>query len=234
MNKPTCTMPECNRAHRARGLCASHYNQQHASNRHAKKLTACAFCGTEILKGSGGGRVHGSVCSDQCRTWLAFPYCALPADHWARWYAKASAWTAPKRRQVLLAIDCEWCGKSITQNMDTQRWCSKTCKARGNGRLRRARERGASGQYSNAQVIDMWLSINMCCAYCDQPTMSITADHIVSLARGGSNDIANIAPACSACNSDKRELTLDEWQSDHTRRGMAPLALSPLLIKVAA
>jgi predicted nucleic acid-binding Zn ribbon protein len=230
----TCTKDGCERALRARGLCGSHYNQAHHPNRHAKKLTACAWCGTEVLKQAGGNKARRPVCSDQCRQWLKTPYCALPTDHWARWYGKASTWAAPKRQMVLLTIDCEWCGKSITQNMDTQRWCSRTCKTRGNNRKRRARERGALGQYSNAQVIDLWLALGMCCAYCDEPTMSVTADHIVSLARGGSNDITNIAPACSPCNSDKRELTLDEWQHDRIRRGLKPLYLTEPVATPAA
>ena len=92
----TCTKDNCDRAHRARGLCASHYNQKHAPNRHAKKLMACAWCGTEVMKNSGGTKARRPVCSDQCRQWLKTPYCVLPADHWARWHGKASAWTAPK------------------------------------------------------------------------------------------------------------------------------------------
>lgn len=92
MNKRTCSLPECNRPHRARGLCASHYNQTHAPDRHPKKLVPCTWCGTEVLKHSGGGRKFGQVCSDQCRQYLATPYCVLPADHWAMMYGKASAW----------------------------------------------------------------------------------------------------------------------------------------------
>jgi 5-methylcytosine-specific restriction endonuclease McrA len=63
----TCTHDGCTKPLRARGLCGTHYNQAHQPNRHAKKLTPCAYCGTEIVKASGGGRVHGQVCSHECR-----------------------------------------------------------------------------------------------------------------------------------------------------------------------
>lgn len=102
MNKRTCTIDGCTKPHRARGLCATHYNQTHQPNRHMKKLVPCAYCGTEVLKGTGGGRVHGAVCSDQCRQWLSTPYCVLPQDHWARWYGKTSRWK-PKRASVTVA-----------------------------------------------------------------------------------------------------------------------------------
>lgn len=108
MNKRTCTMPECNRAHRARGLCASHYNQEHAPDRHAKKLVACAWCGIEVLKHSGGGRKYGQVCSDQCRQWLATPHCTLPKDHWARWHGASSRWpriTSPSEASLQRMLD---------------------------------------------------------------------------------------------------------------------------------
>lgn len=95
----TCTLDGCERALRARGLCSSHYNAAHHPNRHAKKMTPCTWCGTEVLKGSGGGRKYGAVCSDQCRAWLSYPFCILPADHWARWYGKSSTW--PRKSSVM-------------------------------------------------------------------------------------------------------------------------------------
>lgn len=112
MHKPTkadsqhkaCTADDCLRPLRARGLCSSHYNAKHHPSRHAKKLTACAWCGAQVLKGTGGGRVYGATCSDQCRQWLSTPYCALPVDHWARWYGKASTYKA-KTLTITMTIE---------------------------------------------------------------------------------------------------------------------------------
>lgn len=47
------------------------------------------------------------------------------------------------------------------------------------------------------------------CAYCGAP--ATTLDHIRPRARGGSDDPANLIPACRSCNSSKSALALDEW-----------------------
>ena len=47
------------------------------------------------------------------------------------------------------------------------------------------------------------------CQYCgDEAT---TVDHVVPLSRGGTNDLANLTPACKPCNSSKRDRLLEEW-----------------------
>ena len=48
------------------------------------------------------------------------------------------------------------------------------------------------------------------CRYCGA-TENITVDHVVPLSRGGKHEQANLAPACSSCNSSKGARTLDEW-----------------------
>jgi hypothetical protein len=144
MDKRTCSLPECNRPHRARGLCASHYNQEHAPNRHAKKLVTCAWCGTEVLKHSGGGRKYGQVCSDQCRQYLSTPYCILPADHWARWYGKASAWTPPKPKAIpKMQRECEWCGMAYETHQSRSKFCTEQCS--GKSSKAEAQGKGARG-----------------------------------------------------------------------------------------
>jgi hypothetical protein len=48
------------------------------------------------------------------------------------------------------------------------------------------------------------------CVYCDAPAATI--DHVVPVARGGSNHHANLVPACKTCNSAKgARLLLEEW-----------------------
>ena len=44
----TCTIAGCDRALRARGLCATHYNQTHHAGRHDPKPTTCEVCGKPI------------------------------------------------------------------------------------------------------------------------------------------------------------------------------------------
>jgi len=64
-----CTLSGCDRALRARGLCASHYNQAHCQGRHAPKLTACVVCGVSIMRARKADRRP--TCSPVCRHALA-------------------------------------------------------------------------------------------------------------------------------------------------------------------
>jgi 5-methylcytosine-specific restriction endonuclease McrA len=47
------------------------------------------------------------------------------------------------------------------------------------------------------------------CLACGRDDVKLTADHIVPLARGGSDDISNIQPLCARCNSKKGTKTMD-------------------------
>lgn len=206
MNKRTCTMPECNRAHRARGLCGSHYNQTHAIDRHAKKLTPCAWCGTEVLKQSGGGRKYGQVCSDQCRAWLQRPYSALPANHWALWYGKTSAWTAPqpKARVQPKDVDCIRCGVTFHTHQPMRTYCSSSCKRADAGRYARGKWI-TKARRERLHTRDAW-TCWMCGLTCD-PTLDPskdnlypTLDHLTPRSHGGRDDDDNLKTACRGCN----------------------------------
>lgn len=236
MNNRTCTMPECDRPHRARGLCGSHYNQAHQPDRHAKKMVACAWCGTEVMKSSGGGRKYGQVCSDQCRQYLATPYCILPADHWARWCGKSSAWTPPAIKPILerfVSNTCDECGTGFIEYnqynvmANYSRYCSDQCQVRVSRRTRKAREHNATGTYRWIEVIRLWVAAGKQCSYCDVVmTEQPDPDHVVPLSRGGRNDMGNILPCCHLCNSDKCDLTLDEWAVERARLSKPPVRTS--------
>lgn len=63
-----CAIDDCDRPHRARGLCSTHYNHAHQPQRHADRLVACVVCSTQIQRGTKRDRRH--VCSVQCRNVL--------------------------------------------------------------------------------------------------------------------------------------------------------------------
>ena len=48
------------------------------------------------------------------------------------------------------------------------------------------------------------------CAYCGGPYEHV--DHVIPLARGGSNWPANLRPACARCNQSKNAKKLSEWR----------------------
>lgn len=66
----TCTVDHCSRAHVARGLCSTHYNQQHytTDQRHTKATVPCTTCGTLVVRGINPRRRP--TCSVACRTAL--------------------------------------------------------------------------------------------------------------------------------------------------------------------
>lgn len=62
------------------------------------------------------------------------------------------------------------------------------------------------------------------CAYCRMPCSGLPdPEHVTPLSRGGRNDMSNIVAACRACNGDKRDLTLSEWEEDRASRGLPPV-----------
>lgn len=51
------------------------------------------------------------------------------------------------------------------------------------------------------------------CVYCGDRQGPFEIDHVIPWSRGGSDEEANLATACRACNQDKSDRTPDEWKS---------------------
>jgi 5-methylcytosine-specific restriction endonuclease McrA len=221
----TCIQDNCDRPHRARGLCGSHYNQTHAKDRHATAVVPCFICDKPTAKASGGNKARASVCSTECRKTLQFGT-PLPDDHWARWYGKSSDWTPPKdHRPTFISNQCGECGASFIELNHGQpsTHCSKRCARRVMKRARKAREHGASGSFRWIDVIRLWTASGKRCSYCDmQMTEQPEPDHVVPISRGGRNDLGNIVPCCRSCNADKCDMTLTEWAIERERQGKPP------------
>ena len=70
---------------------------------------------------------------------------------------------------------------------------------------RRARKAGNGGSFSVADWIVLCWASAWRCAYCgtilDETT--VVKEHRVPLARGGTNDVSNIALSCASCNTRK-------------------------------
>lgn len=65
MSQRICKLPECGKPHRARGLCSTHYNQEHQPEQHAKVEVPCTQCGTIVAKYVSNTR--NAFCDYQCR-----------------------------------------------------------------------------------------------------------------------------------------------------------------------
>lgn len=57
------------------------------------------------------------------------------------------------------------------------------------------------------------------CGYCGELAEPLEVDHVVPVSRGGTHLVANVVPACRACNRSKGQKMLAEWQAQRTRRG---------------
>ena len=79
-------------------------------------------------------------------------------------------------------------------------------KTREKGLRQNARRRGAAGRATAAQIqarVDLYGGR---CAYCERSYEHI--DHVIPLAKGGSNWPSNLVPACAKCNHRKKDKTL--------------------------
>lgn len=229
-----CSVDGCDKPHRARGYCTTHYNHRFQPNRHAPRKVTCTVCGTEVERMGGGGKggARRPVCSDRCRAYLT--YGRWPAGKELvgplPWIdpAPVVAVVAPPRVRHWVSGPCAWCGRGFTAEVfgDASRYCSRSCARRRDRARRRAAEADAPGVFTWAEVMRIYVRIGGC-AYCWQPSDDVQPDHVVPLSRGGSNSITNVVPACGACNRDKRDLLLHEWWPDRERRGLEPRALHP-------
>ncbi|MEF3075192.1 HNH endonuclease [Methylobacter sp. Wu1] len=52
---------------------------------------------------------------------------------------------------------------------------------------------------------------NYTCQYCGSTNVDLQCDHILPLAKGGSNEDDNLVAACVVCNRDKSDKLLSEW-----------------------
>jgi len=229
----TCTLPECRKPHRARGLCSTHYNQQLATpeQRHRKVIVQCTWCKADCPKYVGQERKYGGLfCSLACRDlWRKatdnnpVPSAeAIAASALALQGRRAKARRKLKRAARGVRSDrtwtagvCERCGGqylAMERGWDRVRYCSERCAKRSSSSRRRARERGAEFErYSRFAIFerDGW-RCHICrrkvnrAAVVPHP-LAPTIDHLVPLAAGGGDTAANVATAHFLCNSTKGE-----------------------------
>lgn len=233
--QPPCSIDGCDQPRRAKGLCNSHYKR--SSGGYRLYETTCSNCGAVVNKDRRSGRERrfcSLTCRDEWRWWNSRPLACrvpdvhpsrstfVPDDHPSR---VPIVCTVPEDHPSRAAVrPCAECGTQFNLRRRTvDRFCSRRCKAR-SIKVRR-KGRAADGRtFTWSQVMRVFLLLDRRCAYCDQVIEGQPdPDHVVPLARGGSNGFSNILPACQPCNGDKRDLLLWEWADDRVRRGKPPV-----------
>lgn len=159
----------------------------------------CSWCGVRFI-----GTAQQKYCSGACRRapWDA-AHRAERLGYWrARYWHDHAAQAERARnwywanRDAALANSRDW----AAANRDRKNFAQ---------RLRRARQAAASGEVSFEDWCGLLDRHGRRCAYCGaegEPTV----DHRTPLARGGSNRIDNLLPACRSCNL--RKGTKDELE----------------------
>lgn len=222
-----CSVEDCEKPSRGRGLCGTHYNQQHQPNRHPKVIVQCAWCGQDCEKDSSQAkRYERCFCSMGCRTRHTL---STPAGREALARAQAAAHsprTVAMRRLARAAIgthgrlwvagDCHSCGLSFVGAGIDARYCSDECRRReaDHRRAGRRRSRRAHIRHVPYSKVEVWRRDGWRCHLCRRPVrrdvrfphpLSPTIDHLVPVAAGGDDVIGNVACAHFICNSRRRD-----------------------------
>lgn len=226
----TCTTPGCSKPHRARGLCATCYNQQHQTpeQRHPKMTVPCTQCGTPCVKDKGREKRYGGLfCSSLCReAWKAINGYTPSAEHMAMMQDRRSTRYMQAKRKLRTAArgsygttwvagNCARCGKPFVSAVknDLGRYCSDHCSSKARASRRRARTRGVEHEpYARTAIFerDGWR-----CHLCKRRVVraqvvphpqSPVIDHLIPIADGGPDTPGNVATAHFMCNSVRRDV----------------------------
>jgi 5-methylcytosine-specific restriction endonuclease McrA len=83
--------------------------------------------------------------------------------------------------------------------------------------MRQLREQLAPGEHNNNDIALQLVKQRNCCYWCSRLlTVPYHVDHVIPLARGGTNGPDNLVCACPHCNLSKGDkMPYTEWQPPH-------------------
>lgn len=148
----TCERTGCGRPYRARGLCSTHYNQDHQPDRHTKVEVPCAWCGVSCMKEPTRANRYAQVfCSLECRDQQRKQ---RESSRWYRAQRKVARAAAGTRGSVWTAGPCMACGQPFVSWVGA-RHCSPECTRR-----RPIRPRWVAGRcrQCGAAYVGTWLA----------------------------------------------------------------------------
>lgn len=225
MIKPTCRWREgCDKPTRGRGLCKQHHQRatRNGSLSDYAEIRACEKCDGPLPVGS---RTNRRFCSTRCcnsAAWKTNQQELLQAHRVWR-YATADA-RRLRKLQAKAGRSCEECEGPLPADARwNRRFCSGRCINARSLRLKIEERKSATHRrralLRNAPIYAVtprdWRRIldhyRGRCTYCGKAG-SMTQDHAIPLARGGSHSIGNLVPACGPCNSGKKARLPIEWR----------------------
>lgn len=132
MKNRTCSMPGCTKPHRARDMCATHYNQVRylPSERHPVRTITCATCGLEHATVRTDGRFCSLACRDVERAEQRMMR-LLPVLHPAPRRVQRTVIAKPARApRCFVSAQCSECMAWFVDRQTTARFCSPLCAKR--------------------------------------------------------------------------------------------------------